>query len=117
MAIFWQTVLYGLMLPYQIYQIFKSQAKPGRPGSQPISKFFRKAFEGKRVKRLIGAGLMGLMVFLGVMENALAVKAQEADATLITTPQTEVITEKPWKNPLTGRSPKVFTVFTGELTF
>ena len=102
LAIFWQTVLYGLMLPYQIYQIFKSQAKPGRPGSQPISKFFRKAFEGKRVKRLIGAGLMGLMVFLGVMENALAVKAQEADATLITTPQTEVITEKTLEKPLDG---------------
>lgn len=98
----WQTVLYGLMLPYQIYKIFKPQVKPGRPGSQPISKFFRKAFEGKRVKRLIGAGLTVLMLFLGVMENALAVKAQEIDATLITTPQTEVITEKTLDKPING---------------
>ena len=98
----WQTVLYGLMLPYQIYRILNPQAKPGRPGSQPISKFFRKAFEGKRVKRMIGAGLMILMLFLGVMENALAVRAQEIDATLITTPQTEVITLKTLEKPLDG---------------
>ena len=51
---------------------------------------------------MIGAGLTILMLFLGVMENALAVKAQEIDATLITTPQTEVITLKTLEKPLDG---------------
>ena len=98
----WSLILYGLMFPYQVYQIFKPKPRLGRPGGQPISKFFRKAFEDKKVKRFIGAGLTLLLVFSGIMENMLVTKAQAFDATLIASPLTDVMTEKTLEKPIDG---------------
>lgn len=98
----WSTVLYGLLLPYQIYLVFRPKPGPGRPGGQPISRFFRKAFESKRAKRFIGAGLTVLIMFFGVMENTLAAKTELTDATLIMSPDTEVVTENTLEIPIKG---------------
>ncbi len=99
----WSLVLGVMTLPYQAYQAFRPKKRPGRPGSHPVSKFFRKTFEGKKVKRFVGAGLTVIMMFSGVIGNILVAGATDnTEPTLITPPETQVVTETTLEKPLEG---------------
>ena len=100
---FWSIVLEILMLPYQIYQVFTPKRRPGRPGGHPFSKVFKKAFESKKSKRFVGAGLTILVMFYGVMGNILATDGgMVIDETLMITPEAEIVTEITLEKPLDG---------------
>lgn len=101
------------MIPYQLYRLIVPASRPGRPGSHPVSKFFRKAFEHKRAKRLIGVGLSLLVMGFGQLSNLLVVETQATEVVLITTPDNQPLTtlttlEKPLPD---GRLAQGFSAF------
>jgi len=90
------------MFPYQVFRVFLPKRKPGRPGGHPWSKFFRTAFEHKQVRKFIGASLAVLIMFSGVIGNILAATEIEVEATLINSPEAEVVTQTGLQKPLEG---------------
>lgn len=99
---FWSVLLFALMFPYQVLKVFMPKRKPGRPGSNPVSKWFRKAFEHKQTRKFMGASLAVIIMFSGVMSNTLAATELESEATLINTPSAEVLTETNLEKPFEG---------------
>ncbi|AKM79805.1 MAG: peptigoglycan-binding protein LysM [Candidatus Beckwithbacteria bacterium GW2011_GWB1_47_15] len=99
----WSLVWGVTMLPYQIFRVFLPKRGPGRPGSHPISKFFRSAFESKRARKFVGAGLAMVLMLSNLVGNILAVEGTQAvDPTLISTPETQVVTQTTLETPLEG---------------
>lgn len=99
----WSMMLFTLMLPYQIFRVFVPAAKPGRPGSHPISKVFRKALENKKVKRVVGISLMLVLMLSGLMSNiAAANEGLKTDETFITIPDSQVETKTSLNQPVKG---------------
>lgn len=99
--VFWSIILGVLMLPYQVYRVF-APIKRGRVPSHPWSKFFGKAFESKRTKRFVGIGLAVLLILSGLMTNMAAANELAVDETILTTPDTELVTRTTLERPLEG---------------
>src|SRR3990167_2150366 len=69
-------LLEAVMVFYQIYRLIVPASRPGRPGSHPISKFFRHTLEHKRARKAISAALTLLVMVFGQMSNLLAGETQ-----------------------------------------
>lgn len=103
LAIGWTIASTILVLPYQLFKVFFPDKKPGRPGSHPISKFFRKAFESKRAGKFVGAGLTAVLIFSGLLNKAAAAnESLSPDQTLINQPISQVLTLTSLSQPLNG---------------
>ena len=100
-----------VMIPYQLYRLIVPAPRPGRPGSHPISKFFRRTFEHKRVRKVFSAGLTVLVLTFGQMSNLLASATQASEPTLISQPENQVITLTTLEKPLDGRLAQGFHGF------
>lgn len=99
----WSMILFTLILPYQVFRVFVPASHPGRPGSHPISKFFRKAFENKKAKRIVGAGLMVVLMLSGLMSNiAAANEGLDTDKTVLTSPDSQIETKTSLNQPIKG---------------
>lgn len=93
-------VLAFLTLPYQISRAFTPYR---RNASQPISKFFRKVFETKKVKRALGANLAVMILVGSVFQNSLPTLATENNLAEVLPEPTEIITtETTLRNPVGG---------------
>jgi hypothetical protein len=104
----WYLVLLGLMLPYQVYRIFV----PDQEGSQPISKFFRRALESRKTKRITGASLGILMVMIGAMSNIWAAQALPTETeVVVTVPEEKVTTQTRLNKPIEGPISQGFHAF------
>lgn len=99
------------MIPYQLYRLIVPAAHPGRPGSHPISKFFRKTFEHKRTRKAISAALTLLVMGFGQMSNLLASETQATEVSLISQPESQLITQTTLEKPLDGRLAQGFNGF------
>ena len=99
----WSAIVAAIMLPYQVFRVFLPARRPGRPGSHPISKVFTRAFENKKTKRFVGAGLAAFVMLFGVMGNILAAnETLMADQTIIMAPDSQVVTMVSLNKPLEG---------------
>ena len=99
----WSAIVSAIMLPYQVFRVFLPARRPGRPGSHPISKVFTRAFENKKTKRFVGAGLAAFVMLFGVMGNILAANEIAAvDETLIAVPVEPIVTVVSLTIPLQG---------------
>ena len=93
-----------VMVPYQLYRLIVPAPRPGRPGSHPISKFFRKTFEHKRARKAISAALTLLVMGFGQMSNLLADETQATEVALISQPVDQPLTTlTTLEKPLDGR--------------
>jgi len=90
------------MLPYQAYRVFSPKRKPGRPGGHYMSKWFRKAFENKKIKRFVGAGLTIIIMFSGLISNLVSANEPVVEETLMVTPEVEILTETTLEKPMEG---------------
>ena len=81
-------VLAILSLPYEIWRSFI----PDRNGSQPASRFFRKAFETKRAKQVLGVNLAAMVLVTSVFQGSLPTLATEPDQVEVLPEPEEVIT-------------------------
>lgn len=88
------------MIPYQLYRLIVPAPRPGRPGSHPISRFFRRTFEHKRARKAISAALTLLVMAFGLMSNLLASETQATELTLISQPEIQLITQTTLEKPL-----------------
>lgn len=96
-------ILLGLLLlPYQMYRLLVPAKKPGRPGSHPLSKLFRSAFEAKKAKRLVGAAIIIGLLFTGSLSRLAAASELNPDGTLLASPDPILVTEKTLSLPLNG---------------
>lgn len=99
------------MIPYQLYRLIIPTSHPGRPGSHPISKFFRKTFEHKRARKAISAALTLLVMGFGQMSNLLASETQATEVALISQPESQLVTLTTLEKPLDGRLAQGFHGF------
>ena len=99
------------MIPYQLYRLIIPASHPGRPGSHPISKLFRRTFEHKRARKAISAALTLLVMAFGLMSNLLASETQATEVTLINQPESQLITQTTLEKPLDGRLAQGFHGF------
>jgi len=100
-----------VMIPYQLYRLIVPAPRPGRPGSHPISKFFRRTFEHKRTRKAISAALTLLVMGLGQMSNLMARTTQATEVALISQPENRLITQTTLEKPLDGRLAQGFHGF------
>jgi murein DD-endopeptidase MepM/ murein hydrolase activator NlpD len=99
----WSMIASLIILPYQIFKVFLPDKKPGRPGSHPVSKFFRKAFESKKGRRIAGATITLILMFSGLLSNiAAANEGLAADDTFIVSPDSQIATKTSLNQPLSG---------------
>ena len=91
-----------VFLPYQIFRLLIPAKKPGRPGSHPLSKVMRHAFEAKRSKRLVGAAILIGLLLTGSLSRLAAASELNPDGTLLASPGPVLITEKTLSLPLNG---------------
>lgn len=82
--VFWSAVLLVLGLPYQLWTAFI----PKKNGSLPVSRFFRKVFEYRKIKPTIGVGLTIIIL----LANLLSVQAAAFEQ-----PEEPVVLEEPKK--------------------
>ena len=101
-----------VMVPYQLYRLIVPAPRPGRPGSHPISKFFRHTFEHKRARKAISAALTLLVMVFGQMSNLLASETQATEVALISQPIGQPLTTlSTLEKPLDGRLAQSFHGF------
>jgi murein DD-endopeptidase MepM/ murein hydrolase activator NlpD len=101
-----------VMFPYQLFRVFVPKKSPGRPGSHPLSKIFKKTFEGKRVKRFVGVGLLIGLMFSGLLANIVAAnEGLVVDETIVYTPPTAVVTQTTLVKPVEGVLAQSFSGF------
>ncbi|MCX6817011.1 MAG: M23 family metallopeptidase [Candidatus Beckwithbacteria bacterium] len=99
----WSMLLMALMLPYQIFRVFVPATRRGRPGSHPISKFFRHTFENKKTRQVVGAGLTIILMFSGLMSNiAAANEPLKTDETVMVSPDSQIETKTSLQHPIKG---------------
>jgi murein DD-endopeptidase MepM/ murein hydrolase activator NlpD len=92
-------VLAILTLPYQIWRAFM----PNRVGSQPISRFFRRAFEGKHTKRVLGANLAALVLASSVLQVSFPnLAAASEPKEVLPEPKEVLTTETTFRQPVGG---------------
>ena len=103
----WSLVLGMLMLPYLVIKLFT----PRKDGGQPVSQFFRKAFESKKAKRIIGISLTGLMVLFGTMSNIWAAQEEIGEEAVLAVPEEVVITNTSLNKPLEGKISQRFSIY------
>lgn len=102
-SICWSMVASLIILPYQVFKVFLPDKKPGRPGSHPVSKFFRKAFESKKGRRIAGATITLILMFSGLLSNIVAANENlVVDNTMIVSPDSQIATTTSLSQPLTG---------------
>ncbi len=102
-SICWSMVASLIILPYQIFKVFCPDKRPGRPGSHPVSRFFRKAFESKKGRRIAGAAITLVLMFSGLLSNiAIANESLTADNTFIVNPDSQIATKTSLNQPLSG---------------
>jgi murein DD-endopeptidase MepM/ murein hydrolase activator NlpD len=82
------------------YRLFVPARHPGRPGSHPLSKFFRQTLEHRRARRIISVGLTLLVMTFGQLSNLLAAKTQAVEVALISQPENQLITLTTLEKPL-----------------
>src|SRR3989344_3525771 len=96
-------ILWGLLLlPYQIFRLLVPAKKPGRPGSHPLSKVRRHAFEAKRSKRMGGAAILIGLLLTGSLSRLAVANELGSDGTLLASPEPVVIPQKTLYSPLDG---------------
>ncbi len=95
----------------QVLRLFFPEKKPGRPGSHPLSKIFRRAFESRRHRRVIGAILSLLVMGVGLLSNLFVQDTQATEVALITNPQNQVITLTTLSKPIDGHLAQGFHGF------
>lgn len=96
--IFWQTTGLFLAAFYLIYRFFI----PFKPGSHPLSKFFRSVFEHKKAKTH-----WGLAVFLLALGTSLLIRTQNyrfatQEMVVLAAEDNVVTTESTWQKPVEG---------------
>ncbi|MEA3354894.1 MAG: M23 family metallopeptidase [Patescibacteria group bacterium] len=100
---FWSMLLTAITFPYQVFRVFVPKRKPGRPGGSLVSKFFKQAFENKKIRKFVGVGLTVIIVFFGLMGNILAANIEMTnEPTLISTPKTKISTKTVLQKPFEG---------------
>lgn len=102
MFAFWSMILGLLMFPYGVYRVFSPKRSPGRPGGHSLSKLLRKSFESKKARKFVGIGLAIILILSGLISNVVAANEIAVDETIMTTPETEVVTETTLEKPLEG---------------
>jgi len=104
MLIRWAIISFILALitfPYQVWRVFA----PDRTGSQPVSRFFRKTFESKRIKRVVGANLAAVVLVSSVFQPVLAVDIPPLEAEeieVLPEPKEVLNTETTFRRPVGG---------------
>jgi len=96
---------------YAVYRLFFPEKHPGRPGSHPLSKLFRRLFESRRTRRAIGAGLTLLVMGFGLLSNLFAAETQATEVAIINQPQEQITTRTTLNKPLEGRFAQGFHAF------
>lgn len=94
-------ILALVMFPYQIWRVFV----PDRTGSQPVSRFFRKTFESKRIKQVVGANLAAVVLVSSVFQPVLAVDIPPLEAEeieVLPEPKEVLNTETTFRQPVGG---------------
>ena len=91
-----------VFLPYQIFRLLVPAKRPGRPGSHPLSKVMRHAFEAKRSKRMVGTAILIGLLLTGSLSRLAVANEFNADGTLLASPEPVVITQKTLNSPLDG---------------
>lgn len=94
-------VLAVITFPYQVWRAFV----PDRYGSQPVSRFFRKTFESKRVKQVVGANLAAVVLFSSVFQPVLAVDIpplETEEIEVLPQPKEVLTTETTFRKPVGG---------------
>lgn len=98
----WLVLLLALALvtlPYQIWRVFK----PNHYGSQPISRFFRRAFESPRARRILGTNLAAAVLVMSVVQTSLPTFASESKTVeVLPEPQEVLTTETTFRQPVGG---------------
>ena len=95
------SILALITFPYQAWQVFV----PDHSGSQPISRFFRKTFESKRIKQVVGANLAALVLVSSVLQPALAVDIKPLETEeieILPKPKEVLTTETTFRQPVGG---------------
>lgn len=104
--------LEAVMVLYQLYRLVVPVKKPGRPGSHPISKFFRRSLEHKRARKTVSVGLTLLVMAFGQLSNLLAAETQATEVALISQPDSQSLTTlNTLEKPLDGRLAQGFHGF------
>lgn len=94
-------LLIGIILP--IYQIIYLFTPNNRSGSLPISKFFRKTFEHKKIKTILGANLAAMILLSSVGQNFLPVNVSaKKEVSILSEPKEIIITETTFRQPVGG---------------
>ena len=92
-------ILAILTLPYQIWRAFV----PDRSGSQPVSRFFRRAFEAKSTKRVLGVNLAIMTLTMSIIQNSLpTLAATPNEIAILPEPKEIITTETTFRQPVTG---------------
>jgi hypothetical protein len=100
-------VLAVITFPYQVWRVFV----PDHTGSQPVSRFFRKTFESKRVKQVLGANLAALVLASSVLQPALAMDIRPLEAEeieMLPEPKEVLTTETTFRQPVGGYISQVY---------
>ena len=88
-----------LDLPHQIWRVFM----PNQEGSQPVSCLFRRAFEAKSVKRILGVNLAVAVLTTTLIQSSLPTLATETTALeVLPQPQEVLTTETTFRQPVGG---------------
>jgi murein DD-endopeptidase MepM/ murein hydrolase activator NlpD len=97
-SIFWQTS--GLFLTgfYLLYRFFI----PYKPGSHPLSKFFRQVFEQKRAKTQWGLALLLVSLGAGFFVKSQNFRFETKEMVVLAAEKNVVTTESSWQKPTAG---------------
>lgn len=91
--------LVTLTLPEQVKTLFNSD----KYGSQPASRFFRKAFEAKRAKQILGANLAALILATSLFQSTIPTLADESEPVdVLPEPEEVIVTETTLRQPTGG---------------